>query len=300
MFHMIDVTHASCIFSLCFLIVSSVVVPGTFPASIVQSVQGRAIDQHRLRDTFSFMTRFDSCIARVQSKYQFWFPWGIAILLFALVQGATLEKISSDVTTRVWQDGVAVQSTSSLYYHTDGTLVIHSTEPEELIIKTNRLGEMYAYHPENNTVEYEQNPDMSSETSQFYLFFQGLTDDMGLRRMGFRQSGSDFTDENDISYWDPPPELATRISKAELVHQNYRPIYIAIHDVADRIIQQTYFHSYTEILDHDFPRKITTIQYESEQDSVVMQTLFENIRINEQADSPFFDFQIPDDARIIR
>ena len=224
----------------------------------------------------------------------------VAIVLIALSQGGPLEKISSDVTTRVWQDGVSVQSTSSLFYHTDGTLVIHSTDPEELIIKTNRLGEMYAYDPRKNTVEYEQNADMSSETSQFFLFFQGLTDDMGLRRLGFRQSGTDFSDGNDISYWDPPPALVSQISKAELVHRDYRPVYIAMHDVSDRIIQQTYFHSYTEILDHDFPLRITTIQYESEQDSVIMQTLFDNIKVNEQADSPFFNFQVPDDAQIIR
>ncbi|MFO8029478.1 MAG: hypothetical protein R6U28_06430 [Cyclonatronaceae bacterium] len=224
----------------------------------------------------------------------------VSIVLIALSQGGPLEKISSEVTTRVWQDGVTVQSTSSLFYHTDGTLVIHTTEPEELIIKTNRLGEMHAYDPEDNTVEYEQNPDMSSETSQFFLFFQGLTDDMGLRRLGFRQSGTEFSDGNEISYWDPPPELVSHLSKAELVHRDYRPVYIAMHDVSDRIIQQTYFHSYTEILDHAFPQRITTIQYESEQDSLVMQTLFDKIKVNEQADSPFFNFQIPDDAQIIR
>ena len=240
------------------------------------------------------------CKARFHSNGRFVVNGIVAILLMTLWQGGPLEKISSVVTTRVWQDGVTVQSTSSLFYHTDGTLIIHATEPVEVIIKTNRLGEMYAYHPKNNTVEYEQNPDMSSETSQFFLFFQGLTDDMGLRKLGFRQSGTDFTDGNDITYWDPPPELVSHISKAEMVHRNYRPVYIAMHDVSDRIIQQTYFHSYTEILDHDFPLRITTIQYESEQDSVVMQTIFDNIKINEHADSPFFNFQIPDDAQIIR
>ena len=227
---------------------------------------------------------------------------GFTVLLLVLMaagfQGGSLQRLSSDVTTRIWQDGTSIQSVSSIFYLADGTLIMRSTEPEEVIMKTNRLGELFVYHPAENTVDYQQNRDLSSESSQFFLFFQGLTDDMGLRNMGFRLSESYFEDGHDISYWSPPRELATHISKAKLVHNDYRPVYLSIHQNDDRVLRRTYFHSYTQIIDHDFPLRITTIQYESEQDSIVMQTIFDNIKVNEQANSRYFDFQIPDDARI--
>lgn len=209
-----------------------------------------------------------------------------------------LERMSSRVTTLFWKDGVTLHSTSRMYYQQNGILVMHHKKPEEMIIRTNRWGEVYVYRPADHSVSYEQNRDLSSTSTQYYLFFHGLTDDMGLRSMGFEPKNNRFEDEFEISEWWPPQAWRESLGRAELVHKDYRPVYLALHDRDDQIVQKTYFHQYTEILNRDFPLRLTTIQYSSEGDSVVIQTRFEDVEVNPENHDYFFDFQIPEDARI--
>lgn len=200
--------------------------------------------------------------------------------------------------TRIWDDGTTYISNSEIYYKLDGTLIVRSTEPEEMIIKANHIGEMYIYYPEVNESEYHQGEDLSSEASQFYIFLQGMTEDLGLRNVGYSMTDTEFEDDHSITYWDPPEHMRPHIGQTKLVHEDYRPIYLSVKDTDGEVVQKTYFHDYTEIMDHDFPKSITTIDYQSARDSTVSQTSFSNLKYNEQADSRYFDFEIPADATI--
>ena len=228
-----------------------------------------------------------------------------SVLLPALIAGAIvifafsdLTRISTEVETRMWDSGTTYTSTSQIFYTLDGTLVVRSESPEEMVIKTNRMGEMYVYYPEDNSTEYHQGSDLSSETSQFYLFLHGMTDDLGLRNIGYTQTDTEFEDGHSITYWQPPQEMRHAVGTTKLVHEDYRPIYLAVHDTDDQVQQKTYFHDYTQLMGYDFPQSITTIEYQSVNDSTVSQTSFENIKINDEADSRYFDFEIPDDATL--
>lgn len=223
---------------------------------------------------------------------------GGSLFLAGLVGFGPLERLSSEVTTRYWEDGKSFTSTSSFYYKLDGTLVVRTEEPENMIIKTNRFGEMYLYFPDENVAEYQQNAELSSESTQFYIFLQGMTDDLGLRTVGYELQQTEFEDGHQITYWNPPEELSEQVGTTKLVHQDYRPVYLSVRSPEDKVIQRTYFHDYTELADREFPGSITTIEYESPEDSTVMQTLFNDIKYNEAANSPYFDFSIPDDATI--
>lgn len=207
-----------------------------------------------------------------------------------------LEKLSSEVTSRYWEAGQSYETTSHIYYKLDGTLVVHTEEPEEMIVKTNQHGEMYVYYPDDNEAEYRQNPQLSSESTQFYIFLQGMTEDLGLQTVGYELTETEFDDGHQITYWDPPAQMSGEFGTTKLVHRDYLPVYLSVRNPEGEVTQRTYFHDYTELADRDFPGSITTIEYESPQDSTVMQTMFSDIKYNENADHDLFDFSVPDDA----
>ncbi len=219
---------------------------------------------------------------------------GISGLMFS----DPLERLSSEVTSRYWEAGQSYESSSHIYYKLDGTLIVHTDEPEEMIVKTNQHGEVYIYYPNENEAEYQQNAQLSSESTQFFIFLQGMTEDLGLRTVGYELRDTEFDDGYQVTYWDPPAQMRGEFGTTKLVHQDYLPVYLSVEDEEGEVRQRTYFHDYTELADQDFPGSITTIEYESPQDSTVMQTMFSDIRYNEAAEHELFDFSVPDDATI--
>lgn len=216
------------------------------------------------------------------------------ILTAFVQQSERLQKVRADVETRYWQQGISTTVKARMFYHTDGRMITHFTRPSEQIMRTNHLGELIIYDPETGDVTRQQSPAFSSETNHFFHFFRNQTEHMGLETAGYEQGDTEFEENIRKTKWYAPNWLANQVDYAELVHQEFRPIYMAIFDRDGMAIQKTYFHNYTEVLDYEFPQSITVISFNSPADSSVTQTRFQNIATNKDADDPMFDFQIPD------
>lgn len=224
----------------------------------------------------------------------------LSILLFLIIgfaataDNGSLEKVQATIETRYWQQGTSMRMEANLYYHTDGRMLTHITEPIEQFIRTNHLGEATIYQPESGRIDSDQQDIYSTQTNHFFIFFQDRTEDMGMDDMGYSRGETEFEDDIRKTIWYAPDYLSGQIDYAKLVHQEFRPIYMAIYDLDGEITQKTYFHNYIDVLEYEFPQSITVIEFDSPADSTVNQTRFFDIRTNQDTDSEMFDFEFPE------
>ncbi len=65
-------------------------------------------------------------------------------------------------------------------------------------------------------------------------------------------------------------------------------------------MNKLYFSNYLSYNDITIPGKITEINYISDTDSVVSRITYSNLKVGADATGEFFDFKIPEDAKIVQ
>ncbi|MDD2412619.1 MAG: hypothetical protein RBS19_04905 [Bacteroidales bacterium] len=226
----------------------------------------------------------------------------ITIPLLAFVGQIKEQKISLTQTVRMLKDNKKVSIVSDIYYHFDsGILITHQEDPFEHFVITDSKGEIKIYNPEKNEVFVSRDPSKITDQTLLFYFFAKRLNDFGLRDMGFTLENTEFKDDLKISWWkNDYPE--NPIKKAELVHRNDLPIYMAYYDKDNFVSRKVYYSSYTTLdeMPIQLPKTITDINFYSKKDSIINQTIFTNITYGNKAKSPIFDLKIPLNAKIIR
>ena len=227
------------------------------------------------------------------------------ISLFLLFAGFMLfqpvSKISLNMTAKVLQNGKYIVTKGEVFYQVaGGLLVTHFTSPYENLVITNARGEYKIYNKEANTVTQSQGADYSSENSFLYYFLSGKTQSMGLRSSGFQLIDTKIEDNLVITTWSPPFNLSSELSKVELVHENYQPIFLGFFDSNGKPKQKVFYSAYTKIGDYTIPLNITEFQYLAEGDSIITKRSYADVKINEQVDDTYLSFKIPVDAKLIK
>lgn len=189
-------------------------------------------------------------------------------------------------------------SNSGRYYYSNGNIITRILKPKELFILTNIVGESEVYDPLTNSVTRSQKKITATETNPLFYFFMRKTIDMGLKTNGFKMTDSRIEQKLLVSKWEMTQKTNNsnlRI-EAELVHKDNNPIYLS-YIVNGKIIEKNYYSNYYSIsVNFRLPSVLTNISY-LEGDSIITKTEYNDIRINNNADNPYFDFKIPPHAK---
>ena len=208
-----------------------------------------------------------------------------------------IEKVSGAMVIQQVQQGKSVTLKGDVYYQRNGKMVTHFTSPREFVIVANKLGETRIYDPTKNTVNQYQNALFSTQSSQFYYFFSGRIADMGLSRTGYVQDKTYNDGSLLVTEWKlKTPNKKAAIQRVKIVYQGQEPVYMHYQDIAGNIFRKVFYYNYQRLDAYSFPATTTEIIYDKG-DSVVSRTNYFDFKLNEQANSPYFNFTIPSNAK---
>ncbi len=197
--------------------------------------------------------------------------------------------------------GKKVGVKAEVYYRQSGALLVtHSTFPSEKITRTNNLGEFFEYDVKNNTVIHLTGRELSSRFSLFYPFLNGKINDMGLTENGFVLKKTRIEKKMVITDWEPKEKDGKKINRAELVHENHRPIYLAFFDLNNKPIQKSFYSNYQPVGSVMFPLSLTEFEYVGEKDSIITRRKYKNPVLNDEVEEKWFQFQVPASAKVIQ
>ena len=221
----------------------------------------------------------------------------ITFLFFTQILCAQ-NRVYAEVEVKRVMKGQSVTIRKEIYYSANGKMIVRFTYPEEYYLVTNIFGEAKIYHPKTNEVMLINDKFMSSESEPLYYFLTNKIEDMGLKNLGFTLADTR-AERNNIIRTYTTNDSKSSISKIEMVHENHLPIYCAYYDSKNRVGQKVYYSDYQVLSFTAFPGRITEISYVEANDSIVSRMLYSNVKIDRNAVSPFFDFTIPSDAKVV-
>jgi outer membrane lipoprotein-sorting protein len=227
----------------------------------------------------------------------------MAMLAFSSykLQQQKLDKISLDLISKTLYQGKSVSLKSEVYYKSVGaTMVTHFTSPKEKIVITNGNGEYKEYDFKNNTVTLLQGIDLSSKNSLFYSFLSGSIGDMGLKSLGYKLINTKVEQKMVITTWVPEGENSVKTKKAEIVHENYLPIYLAFYDINDKPMHKSFYSNFQQVGSVKMPFTITEFEYLSPTDSVITKRIYSNLKTNALVDDNYLNYKVPANAQVIR
>ncbi len=209
----------------------------------------------------------------------------------------TIDKISFMMETGSLHKGKLVKVEAEIFYenHT-GRMLTRYINPQGQIMIANRVGEVAIYDENENTVAYTQGEQYSTTTGTIQFFLMGKTQDLGLSDFGFQQSKVTFEDGLMVTEWFPPPSLYHLYNKIKIVHENYLPVHVAYFDAQRNLVKKVYYSQYQNFSDVSIPTRITEFEYVAN-DSIINRILFKDMKTNRQANSPWFQYEIPENAQ---
>lgn len=227
------------------------------------------------------------------------FGIGLALMLLSFSSGS-VDRIRLTMTSESLNKGKVVRLEAELFYQAlDGKLVTRYIQPEGQLMISNDKGELSIYNNRDNTVFYRQGLEYSSQTNLIYFFLQGKVQDLGLRDLGFQQMNNEFRDGLTITQWFPPAQLYHLFNYIELVHEDFLPIYAAYYDPRKNLVKKVFYSDYQVYGDVVLPLRVTEFNYVGK-DSIINRVQFRDVQINRSAQSPWFNYEIPSNAKIIK
>ena len=229
--------------------------------------------------------------------------WITLLLICAIdfsysLQAQSIKRVSVDMKSQALKDGKKFIHKADCYYSKEkGIYVTHHYEPEEFIKKTNRKGEMMIYFPNENKVTIQQDFYFSSENELLHYFINNLTEDLGLRKEGFSMEETKYEGDYMITKWKAPPEMNT-ITQVELVFKDMVPVFSAYIGNDSDTLRKIYYSDYYQSTEFMLPRRITEITYK-DNDSTIRRTIYSDIRTNDEVNTHYLNYEIPDDAQVV-
>jgi hypothetical protein len=236
-------------------------------------------------------------------RLTFLFSLLLSCLLFiSFVPQQVIEKLSMKVITRSMKNGQMVAGESEIYFtnNSGGQMLTRILKPVKSFMMINAKGELKIYNPEKNTVLIQPNSGVSSHASFLYFILNGSIADMGLKASGYTIADTKFKDGMVITTWYPPSVLTGLMGQAVLVHENYKPIYMAYFNSKGEPALKVFYSNYAKFQDVSFPMTVTEFRYTSPQDSTIEKQNYSEVKINDEVNDDYLNFKIPDDAKILQ
>lgn len=256
---------------------------------------------HRPKSLF-FTNSLYNCIFGLMklSRLLTVFYLSLFALLFSFKAPVALQKISLSMEIKSLHKGKVIVTEAEVFYKAQGGLIVtHFTKPFENITISNSRGEMKVYDPKDNTIIQMQSPDFSSQNSVFYAFFNNITQDMGLKKMGYSLSKTNVEGNYLVTTWLLGTTNKSEIKKVELVLEKYSPIHMAFFDAKNEIKQKIYYGNYMQVEEFRLPLKITEINFNTKTDSVIERKVYTNVKTNESVIDTYLNYQVPANAKVI-
>ncbi len=207
--------------------------------------------------------------------------------------------VSLHLKNQTYQDGKVLELQSEYFYNVDeGILVVHGFKPREHLKVSNRFGEVKVYFLDDNSVSIQQNPFYSSENELIHYFLTNNFYDLGLSKEGYSISRTKMDGQHQVVTWEKIHE-GNPIPKIELVFENDKPIYAAYFNTNGKIVRKVYYYNYQFFRSFMMPQKVTQISYTPKGDSIVQRNTYSDINVVSTPSSQYFNFKIPDDAKIL-
>ncbi|MFQ3214038.1 MAG: hypothetical protein ACJAT1_000556 [Marivirga sp.] len=186
------------------------------------------------------------------------------------------------------------------YFGVDGKMVSIYEKPDNIVIINNEKGNVTIYDRRNNTLVTSDNPYYSTRSNDLYYFLNNKKEDLGLSEMGFTVQNTLFENGFIVTNWSPPEQGKAYFSKIKLVHDNYNPIYVEYADENDQIVKKIFFSAYETFNYIELPKTITSIDFKTQNDSIVTRTTFDQIIFDSSETTDKLNFQIPSNAKLIK
>ncbi len=211
-------------------------------------------------------------------------------------QGKDLVSVSQE--TQVLSKGSKSIFKCDIYYNKEKDVIVtHHYYPAEFVKMSNRFGELKIYFPRTNTVTIQQNQSLSTTNELLYYFINNKQSDLGLSKEGFKLTGSTREEGLMVTIWQAPVSIKV-IDHIKIVFNDMQPVYAEYMGVDGTIKKKIYYSRYTDYKFFTIPLRITEISFESKSDSTIRLSVFSNVRTNDFPDNNYFNFKIPDDAKI--
>lgn len=228
----------------------------------------------------------------------------VFIVVFFIPQFRLLSQFKDCVSisqeTQVLIKGSKSIFKCDIYYSKEKDAVVtHYYYPSEFIKMSNRFGEMKIYFPETNSVSVQQNMMFSTTNELLYYFINNNVSDLGLSKEGFTLVNSSREEGMMVTTWLAPSTLPG-IYQVKIVFKEMLPIFAEYSDKKGDILKKLYYSKYTDYKAFRLPLRITEISFHSKTDSTISLSVFSNVRTDEFPENNYFNFKIPDDAKITK
>ncbi|MDX2191305.1 MAG: hypothetical protein SFY32_15740 [Bacteroidota bacterium] len=196
--------------------------------------------------------------------------------------------------------GLVFNTLSDVYYYSsNGTMATVYSKPSKIITLTNSKGEFKNYDVVKNTVSLSNGLDYSSNHSFIYYFLNNKEKDLGFSENGFKLVKTEIKDGLKITTWIPSSDNP-QISKIELVHEKYSPIYTGFYDKSGNIFYKCYYSKYTMISCYSLPLSITEIEFDSPIDSTITKKVYSDFKVNNGVEEMYRNYKIPSNAKVVQ
>ncbi len=187
---------------------------------------------------------------------------------------------------------------SDIYYDKEkDVVVVHHTYPAEFIKISNRLGELKIYFPSTNSVSVKQSESFSTTNDLLYYFVNNLVNDLGLSKEGFILASTNRENGLTITEWQAPSSIKA-VSRIKMAFKDFAPIYAEYIGTKGKIVKKIYYGKYTDFQTFRLPMRITEVTFENKKDSTIRLSVFSNVKTKDFSEKNYFDFKVPDDAKI--
>ena len=207
--------------------------------------------------------------------------------------------ISLHLKNQTYQNGKLVELESDYYFDKqNGELIVHGDLPKEFIKKSNKFGEVQIYFPGNNTVSVKQSVLYSSQNELLYYFLSNNFSDLGLSKEGYSIVGTKMDGQYQVVSWQAS-QPNSPLPKIDLVFENDQPVYAAYFNAQNQVSRKIYYYNYEYFQTFMMPTKVTQITYPVAGDSIVQRNTYSDFKITSLPSSQYFNFKVPEDARIL-
>lgn len=228
----------------------------------------------------------------------------VFVIILILPQSGLIAQLSNCVSvsqeTQVLSKGSKSIFKCDIYYNKEkDAIVTHHYYPVEFVKMSNRFGEMKIYFPESNSVTIEQGQTFATTNELLYYFVNNKLSDLGLVKEGFKLISTSREEDMIVTIWQAPVSLNI-ISQIKIVYKDMVPIYAEYLGMNGLISKKIYYSKYSDFKTFRIPLRITEISFESKTDSTIRLSVFSNVRTTDFPDNNYFNFKIPDDAKITK
>ena len=100
-----------------------------------------------------------------------------------------------------------------------------------------------------------------------------------------------------VTTWQAPVSLKV-INQIKIVFKEMLPVYAEYLGMDGSIRKKIYYSRYADFKTFTMPLRITEISFDSKTDSTIGLSVFSNVHTTDFPEDNYFNFKIPDDAKI--